>query len=187
MDLHPFPTIETRRLCLRQINIDDAWEIYRIYNNERALEFIERSKLEAEESALEIIEKHRREREKGRSLYWGLSFNEQPEKMIGAIGFCNISKTHARAEIRYVLHPENHGKKLMNEAFQAVLQHGFSEMHLHRIESWINQNNKAAIALLRKQGFLQEALFTERHYYKGRYHDTAVFALLKNRFEPQRP
>lgn len=184
MDFYPFPDLETKRLVLRQLTGNDAWEVYRLRINDRVMQYLDSPKMVSEEEALKLVNKINKKIEDGKAIIWGIAKKESPDELIGTIGYWEIVEKHSRAEVGYLLHPDQHAKGYMTEALNAVLSYGFENMKLHRVEAQTNPQNKASIALLRKNSFLQEALFVEHHYFNNRFIDTAIFALLKHRFRP---
>jgi hypothetical protein len=52
-------------------------------------------------------------------------------------------------------------------------------MPVHRIEVLVAPGNTASIRLLEKLGFIQEGTRREFGYWKGRYQDVVLYALLK--------
>jgi ribosomal-protein-alanine N-acetyltransferase len=66
----------------------------------------------------------------------------------------------------------------MSEAVNAAIDYGFNTMKLHSIEAQTNPHNEASIGLLKKVGFVQEALFRENYYFDGKFLDTPVFSLI---------
>ena len=101
-------------------------------------------------------------------------------KLIGTIGFWQIDKENYRAEIGYLLHPDQQGNGLMQEAIETVLQYGFQTMKLHSVEANVNPANIASIKLLEKKKFNKEAFFKENYYYNGKFLDTSVYSLLSD-------
>ena len=89
-----------------------------------------------------------------------------------------MDKENYRAELGYLLHPSHQQKGLMQEAVLAVLFYGFSAIKLHSVEANINPANVASKKLLEKNRFVQEAYFKENFYYRGRFMDAAIYALL---------
>ena len=98
--------------------------------------------------------------------------------MIGNIALWRIDKAHHRAEIGYILCPEQWGKGIMDEAMKVVLFYAFNEMKLHSIEAQINPHNLQSEKLLQKNGFIKEAHFRENYFYNGRFLDTVVYSLV---------
>ncbi|WP_369959474.1 GNAT family N-acetyltransferase [Pseudomonas benzenivorans] len=75
------------------------------------------------------------------------------------------------------------GSRLIYEAASALANFGFKELNIHRIYAETISENKAAIKLCEKLGMRHEALFKEHRYFKGRWWNTTVLAMLYNEFK----
>nr|WP_315485421.1 GNAT family protein [uncultured Undibacterium sp.] len=75
------------------------------------------------------------------------------------------------------------GRNLMQEAAVALADFGFMELNVHRIYAETISANHAAIALCEQLGMRKEALFRENRYFKGRWWDTVVMALLRSEWK----
>lgn len=180
LNFHPFPTLQTERLLLRQLKLTDASAIQQLRSNREVMRFINRPLLHTLPEAEAWVEMNLKTMAENAGINWCICLKEDAENFIGSIGFWRIEKEHHRAEIGYMLHPAYQGKGLMCEAIQAVNDYGFKHMHLHSIEAQIDPRNLASASVLKKTGFIQEAYFRENYRYEGAetYSDTAIFSLL---------
>ncbi|TCJ13974.1 N-acetyltransferase [Flaviaesturariibacter flavus] len=104
--------------------------------------------------------------------------------VIGSCGFHNWYPEHRRAEIGYALTQEEaKGKGLMREALTRVLQHGFEDLGLERVEALIGADNEPSLALARGAGFVPEGRLRRHWNVAGVLHDSLVFGLLKSEWE----
>jgi ribosomal-protein-alanine N-acetyltransferase len=72
------------------------------------------------------------------------------------------------------------GRQLMQEAAIALTNFGFNELKVHRIYAETMSANLAAISLCQQLGMRQEALFKKNRYFKARWWDTVVLAILRS-------
>ncbi|MDN3679688.1 GNAT family protein [Vibrio tapetis subsp. quintayensis] len=72
------------------------------------------------------------------------------------------------------------GNNLMPEAARALAEFGFNELNVHRIYAETIKENRAAIRLCKSLGMRQEAEFVEHRYFKDRWWNTIVLAVLKS-------
>jgi ribosomal-protein-alanine N-acetyltransferase len=177
VQLTPFPVLQTPRLVLRQIEVQDAHEIFMLRSDDRVLHYINREKMASVAEATDWINKFNEALAKNESINWGICLKND-QKLIGSIAFWRMVKEHHRAEIGYTLHPDHWNKGLVNEALTAVLDCGFRHLNLHTVEGNVNPENKASIRLLQKQGFGQEGYLKENYFFGGEFYDTAVFSLI---------
>lgn len=66
------------------------------------------------------------------------------------------------------------------EAAQSLANFGFSELGIHRIYAETISKNLAAIKLCKSLGMRQEAHFREHRFFKGKWWDTIVLAVLRS-------
>ena len=116
--------------------------------------------------------------EKNDGITWAICLKEEPQTVIGSIGFWRIIKENYRAEIGYMLDPALHGKGIMYEALKEVLLYGFHVMNLHSVEGHINPMNIASGKLMEKAHFVKEAHFKDYWFYNGHFGDTGIYSLL---------
>jgi len=98
------------------------------------------------------------------------------------IGNCGIRRkpdNSWEADIGYELAPEYWGQGYATEAALALVDFGFLELGLDRISSWCIADNAASARVLKRLGFRQEGCLRSNEYFKGRWWDTLLFALLK--------
>ena len=170
----PYPVIETERLLLRKVTMDDAEDVFLLRTNEEAMKYINKPKLLSIDDAKELIKKMNI----SDRIQWGITIKNE-NKIIGTIGYHRIEKEHYRAEIGYMLDPEYWNTGLMSEALTKAIGFGFTKMGLHSIEAVINPGNTASRAILKKFGFIKEAYFKENFFFEGEFYDSEVYSLLK--------
>jgi len=181
INFNPFPLLTTSRLVLRQISHKDAAALYELRADEKVMEYIDKPRATEIGDAVALIEKVMDALTYNEGITWALCTADDLT-MIGTIGFWRFRKEHYRAEIGYLLKPAYHGKGIMYEALQAVIDFGFQSLHLHSIEAIVNPANISSIGILEKNGFVREAYFTEDYYYEGKFLDSAVYSLLEKQF-----
>ena len=109
---------------------------------------------------------------------WGIEFKEN-HRLIGTIGFMWINRDHHSAEVGYSLARDYWNRGIMSEALEAVLDEGFLNLGLHRIEAQHEVDNPASGRVMAKCGMLYEGCVRGRLYNKGRYVDVALYAILR--------
>jgi ribosomal-protein-alanine N-acetyltransferase len=174
----PFPILKTQRLLLKQINSNDADAILSLRSNDEVMKYIPRPYLKTKEDALELIAMFDDKIENGIGINWGIYFLDEPEKLLGIIGYYRMKPEHYRAEVGYMLFPEYNGKGIVSEALQKVVEYGFKEMKLHSIEAVLDPENKGSEKVLLKNGFVKEAHLLENEFYEGRFLDSMIYSIL---------
>jgi ribosomal-protein-alanine N-acetyltransferase len=174
----PFPILKTQRLLLRQLKTSDADAVLSLRSNEEVMKYIPRPYLKTKEDALDLIALFNDKIENAIGINWCISFLEEPEKIIGIIGYYRMKPEHYRAEVGYMIFPKHNGKGIVTEALQKVVEYGFKVMKLHSIEAILDPENKGSEKVLLKNGFVKEAHLIENEYYEGRFLDSMIYSLL---------
>jgi RimJ/RimL family protein N-acetyltransferase len=97
-------------------------------------------------------------------------------------GNCGVRKESAdalEASLGYELVPDQWGQGYATEAARAVLDFGFTHLKIHRITADCVGDNNASAKVLIKLGFQLEGRLREKEFYKGRWWDSLLFAILE--------
>jgi ribosomal-protein-alanine N-acetyltransferase len=177
-----FENLTTDRLILRKLSPEIFDYIYANYSDEELLTFLGLATIE---TLATEKEKHR----KGLStfnktfLYFKV-LDKTTENIIGWCGYHTWYLDHNRAEIGYGFYDDTYKQKgLMSEAVKALLDYGFNQMKLHRVEALIGTNNEASMNLVKKFGFTYEGNLKEHYFTNNQMEDSLVFGLLKHEYE----
>ncbi len=92
LNFHPFPKIITPRLVLRRLLKKDADALFEIRNNVEAMRYVDRDPMKTLAEAKKLINTIQNNEFENNAILWVIALKEQPEKMIGTIGFFNIVK-----------------------------------------------------------------------------------------------
>src|SRR5688500_5119119 len=106
-------------------------------------------------------------------------------QLIGNCGIRRESPETHEADIGYELDPKYWGKGYATEAARAVLQFGFTQLSLHRISAWCVADNIGSAHVLEKLGMRQEGRLREHQYFKDRWWDTLLYAILYEEWSMQ--
>jgi ribosomal-protein-alanine N-acetyltransferase len=148
-----FPVLETERLTLRELNLNDTKAIFGLRTNKEINEFIDRKRLNNLSESRAFIDLISKLAATNKGLFWVLE-SKNNQQLIGTIGLRNFEDEKNYAEIGYELDPSYHQRGFMSEAFEAILKFGFENLELKTIEAFTHQKNTASIALLKKQQFV---------------------------------
>jgi ribosomal-protein-alanine N-acetyltransferase len=179
-----FPVIETRRLILREITLDDLDWYFTHFSIPEIVEGTAFPAPETREAAQKEMERYILNllREK-KGFRWGITLKGS-STLIGSCGFYNWDKDEARsAEAGYDLEPAYWGKGIMMESLQAIIQFGFQKMNLNRIQVMIPSHNQRSKKLVQGLGFSKEGVLRERSTFRGRPVDDVCFSLLRKEWK----
>lgn len=144
------PLFETERLILRQIEDDDANAIMALRSNPEVNKYIDRPSDITMENVKEFIEAIK----KGESLYRVIILKENYQ-LIGTVCLWQFSFETGSAEIGYELLPQFSGKGYMQEAVSKVIEFGFNQLELQKIDAFTTQDNERSIKLLDRLHFVK--------------------------------
>jgi ribosomal-protein-alanine N-acetyltransferase len=173
----PFPNLETERFQLRRVANEDVNEIFALRSNAETMKYIPRPLVKTKQEALDHIAMIDEKIENNEGINWAIT-SKNDSKLMGLIGLYRIKPEHFRAEIGYMLLPEYHGKGIIPEAINEIVNYGFKQMKLHSIEAIIDPKNITSEIVLQKTGFVKEAHLKENEYYEGRFLDTVIYSIL---------
>lgn len=177
----PFPNLETNRLNLRRLKSEDVDEIFVLRSNPEIMQFIPRPLMKTKEEALEFISVMDTNVNNNNVINWAITTKED-DRLIGMIGFYRMKPENYRAEVGYILSPEFHGKGIITEALEKVIQFGFEEMGLNSIEAVIDPENFGSEKVLLKNNFVKEGHFKEHTFFEGEFLDSIFYSLLKKNY-----
>lgn len=100
-------------------------------------------------------------------------------ELIGSCGIRRKLDDDWEADIGFELAPRHWGNGYATESARLLVDLGFEELKLHRISSWCIADNTALARVLERVGLRLEGRLRESDYFKGRWWDTLLFALLE--------
>jgi RimJ/RimL family protein N-acetyltransferase len=107
----------------------------------------------------------------------------------GVIGDCGIHFRRddpRQVEVGITVAPAHQGRGLAAEALGSVLDFVFGRLGKHRVSAVTDAENHAAVSVLRRLGFRQEAHHVEHVWFKGAWGSEYVFALLLREWQERR-
>ena len=113
-----------------------------------------------------------------------LLMDKESGKIIGRCGLHNWNQDHRRAEIGYVMNDEAFKRKgLMSEAVAAILEFGFTQLNLNRIDAMVGAGNTASLRIIEKSGFVKEGILRQHVLIDGKFEDSILFSKLAGEYE----
>jgi len=177
-----FEELTTSRLILRKITPEVSAYLYENLPENEFMEFMGIS-------TPERLKKEQGRQAQGRAMFNRSSLHfllvdRASGKTIGDCGYHTWYTDHYRAEVGYGLSEDKYKKQgFMYEALIPILEYGFNEMGLLRIEAMASPVNIASVRLLEKCGFIKEGLLRKNYFENGRMTDSVLYSLLKLEFK----
>jgi ribosomal-protein-alanine N-acetyltransferase len=173
------PTLHTQRLTLRPIRPEDEQALFSIFSDAETMQFYGAEPHAVIERTRETIEHMKTAYESRKGLNWAVTFNGD-ETAIGSLSFHQFACKFKRVEVGYVINRTHWGHGIASEAVHAMLDFGFHDLGIHRVEAIIDDANIASSKLLLKLGFVFEGKLRERYLLGDTMMDEWMYGLLKS-------
>ncbi len=173
-----FPKIETNRFLLRQIVDSDIESIFKGLSNPDIIKYygVSFQTLEATKEQMTFfadLEKN------GTGIWWAVCSLDN-KTFYGAGGLNNLSKGHKKAEIGFWLLTDFWGQGIMTEAIPLICKYGFEKLGLHRIEGFVESENKNCKRVMATLGFQHEGTMKDCEIKNGNFISLDIYAKIKN-------
>lgn len=177
LNFSPFPVLRTERLLLREIVPADAQALFVLRSDPRVMQHLGRPPAKTLADAQALLEIMLKGLANNTSIVWAITRHGDPE-LVGTVTFWRIDTEHHHGELGYLLRPDLWGQGLAREAATAVVEHGFAELALHRVEAHVDPANTASIALLESLAFNREAHLVQNYRFGDVFFDTLIYGRL---------
>jgi ribosomal-protein-alanine N-acetyltransferase len=148
----PVPILNTERLILRALTMEDTLGIYTLRTNAIVNKYINRPGINKLQDTAKFINRITDSYEKGNHSFWVICLKDSLQ-LIGTICLWNFSEDRKTAELGYELHPDFHGKGYMDEALKEFV--GYAKtIAVNTIEAFTHRENESSKRLLDKNGFI---------------------------------
>jgi ribosomal-protein-alanine N-acetyltransferase len=167
------PVLETERLVMRKFEQDDlkdiiAWEKISSTENEQV-------------EAQKFLEYCFGEYRAGGAGPWGMQLKETGA-IAGNCGFPHLIFDELCGEVNYYIAPKHRGKELAAEAVKALLQFGFQEIGLTRIQARCDPDNIASERVMQKIGMKFDGFIEHAPFSKEKTTKQKLYAILAKDF-----
>ncbi|MGG4202691.1 GNAT family N-acetyltransferase [Peribacillus frigoritolerans] len=175
------PILETERLILRKVTIQDVNDMFEYCSNQEVSRFVTWDAHESLDDTKEFIGFVLNQYLHGKVAPWAIEYKEN-HKMIGTIDFVSWNPGQNSAEIGYVLSPEYWGKGITTEAAKELIRFGFENMDLIRIQARCFTENIGSARVMEKAGMKHEGILRKGMKIKGKHWDLHVYSVLKEEY-----
>lgn len=173
------PVIETERLILRPLTIEDAEALLAIFSDPEVMKYWNTAPWSSIEDALKFIKESNEAMLCQESLTLGIHLKPTGD-LIGKCMLFSYVKESKRAEIGFGLSRLYWGNGYVSEAGRALIEYGFNTLGLRRIEAEIDPENQSSAKVLEKLGFSREGLLRQRWEINGIVSDSALYGMLED-------
>ena len=177
------PTLTTPRLVLRPVRMSDAQDLYEYSRDPQVAQHVLWDAHRSIHQTRAYIRYLLRQYRNAAPGTFAIALRDSG-KVIGTIGFMWVQHENRSAEVGYSLSRAYWNRGYMSEALRAVLDFGFTQLNLNRIEAQHECDNPASGHVMKNAGMRHEGTLRERIYNKGRYADVELYAIVRRDFVP---
>ena len=169
------PTLHTERLSLRPMHPIDAEDMFSYAKREDVTEYLLWSPHPSVNYTADYLRYIQSRYALGDFFDWAI-IDRESRRMIGTCGFTKINTDNDSGEIGYVLNPDFWGRGYAVEAAKRVMEFGFCELGLHRIEARFMKGNERSLRVMEKLGMSFEGYHVDEIFVKGSYRTVGICA-----------
>lgn len=176
------PELTTPRLTLRRMMVLDTEDMYEYAGRPDVTKYLTWLPHPDREYTREYLQYLGNRYAAGMFYDWAVVY-EPDCKMVGSCGFTAFNCSSDSAEVGYVLNPSYWGKGIATEALSRVLEFGFEELGLHRIEAKFIEENERSRRVMEKVGMTFEGVMREGMLIKGVYRNIGICSILASEWK----
>lgn len=167
-------------LELKQVQVHEKTELYNLVDNNREqlrewLPWVDYMTKDIQYGP--IIEAWQETNDALEGLTLGVYYNGV---LVGMCGYNRIISLSHRAEVGYWLAEEYVGKGIMTRAVTGLIDYGFNNLELHRIDIVAGEYNEKSRSIPKRLNFTQEAVMKDYEFLYDKYHDCALYRMIKS-------
>lgn len=171
--------LETSQLQLNELELNDLNLIHELHSMPEVDEFNTLGIPETIADTENLLAEWMGQQVASPRMFYTFSIKlKATDQFIGLIAI-KLGKLNYRiAEVWYKIHPAHWRKGYTTEALKKILQFGFDELNLHRIEAGCAVENIASIKVLEKAGMTREGHKRQILPIRGQWVDNYFYAIL---------
>ena len=175
--------LETERLILRDF-VEDDWQRVLEYQSDplylRYNRWLERTPQAVQEFVGWFLDQ---QVQTPRIKYQLAVVLKSDQQLIGNCGVRLNKAGDLEVNIGYEFDPKHWNHGYATEAAHAIIDFGFQQFGVHRIWADCVADNIGSAHVLEKLGMQLEGRLRDKDYFKGRWWDTLIYAILVNEWE----
>ena len=109
------------------------------------------------------------------------------KNIVGRMGMHHINQQNKIGEIGYWLATGLQGSGIITKCCTSLINHGFAQLDLNRIEIKCAVGNNKSRAIPQKLQFKQEGILRQAELLNGKFIDLYLYAMLKEEWERLKP
>ncbi len=178
--------LKSRRLLLRPIGLDDVPAVVAYRSLPDVCRYVPFDPMDAGAVRARVLGQWSQTQieAEGDALILGVELSATGE-LVGDMMLAWRSEGNRCGELGYVVNPAYRGHGYATEASHRLLHVAFDELGWHRVEARVIADNTDSARLAERLGMRREAHFIEHEWFKGRWIDELMFAVLDREWAEQ--
>jgi len=176
-----FPTLHTDRLDLIEITQNHLSDLFTLFGDAQVVRFYNLLPFQNESEGQRIIDLFQTRFTNQTGIRWGIAL-KGTTAIIGTIGYNSYTTNH-KGTIGYDLQTQYWNKGYATEVLQKIIDYGFNQLQVNRIEAEVMQGNIGSEKVLTKLNFKNEGVLRDWMYWNEKHYDMTMFSLLKKDFQ----
>ena len=172
-----FPHLETERLKLRKVTVEDIPMVFEFNSDPEAVKYVPREPYTHLDEALEKVAGFNRGYEEGTAICWAYT-RKDSGVTIGYGCLFHVDAEGSKAEIGYGILRPFWGQGFVSEAVAEMTRFAQQDMQLHRVYGLVDPDNIPSAKILLKLGYSKEGCLRHNDFARGNYFDMDVFGLI---------
>lgn len=172
------PNLYTKRLELRKVHKNDINELHICLSNDYLSKYMLVDFDKSINSTNRMLDAILNGYKNDKPTPWGITLKEDG-KLIGMCGFSNYSEANHKAEVGYILNSDYWRMGIITEALCKVIDFGFNNMNLNKIEAKCISGNIASEKVMIKSGMSLDGILRSEKMHRGMYKDLKLYSILK--------
>ena len=176
-------TIETERLILRRFKYtdDDAMLKYWIAD-EKIQSLYSEPVYTTKDEVKGLLDKYIGSYERNDYYRWAV-IEKNSDECIGQIAYFLVDSKNHFAEIEYCIGADFQCRGYATEAARAVIDYGFRNINLHKVQICTKTINAASKRVIEKCGFTYKGTLRDYFYMNGTYVGRLYFSILRSEYK----
>jgi len=170
--------IDTARLALRPFRHADARDLFAMYSDPQVFRHIPIGDWKQIDESHQRIARDINMMSEGSYIRLAVERREDA-RVIGEVLLFNFALESKRAEVGYALARDAWRNGYVAEALPPLIDYGFRELGLNRLEAVIDPRNAASARVLERMGFKPEGVQREHYIVRGETSDSGLYGLLR--------
>jgi len=175
----PAFTLPGQRIVLRLLAPRDAPALFALYADRDVMRYWNHAPWTTLAQAQQAIVEACADYRTGASLHCAI-VHRDTGALIGSCALYGFATQNRSASVGYMLAKAYWGHGYLGEAMRLLLDHGFHERGLNRVEAEVSIQNTGSCLALARLGFMWEGSMRERWIVDGVKHDTVAYGLLRD-------